>query len=73
MLAFNPRSKATNIGYLLSLEADFGCRSKIRIHVVRFGYHPEDYIFPGDEILKIDTQAIVIISQQFYNNKPVYK
>ena len=35
-LAFNPRSKATNIGYLLSSEADSGYRSKIRICIEEF-------------------------------------
>ena len=33
---FNPRYKATNIGYLLFLGAVFGCRSKARINVGRF-------------------------------------
>ena len=32
-LAFNPRSKATNIGYLFSSGAVFGCRSKIKLRV----------------------------------------
>ncbi len=35
-LAFNPRSKATNIGYLRYLGAVFGCRSKTRINIVGF-------------------------------------
>ena len=42
-LTFNPRSKATDIGYLLSLVADFGCWSQIRISGWRlwgfFGIH----------------------------------
>ena len=37
MLTFNPRSKVTNIGQLLSFGAVFGWRSKIRINVGGFG------------------------------------
>ena len=37
-LTFNPRSKATNRIYWFSLEAVFGCRSKIRIRIVGLEY-----------------------------------
>ena len=70
MLTFNPRSKATNIGYRLSLGAVFGCRRKIRINIERFGDLSVNYGFPKNEILKIDAQTMVTISRQFYNNKP---
>ena len=54
MLTFNPRSKATNIGLLLSLGAVFGGRSKIRINIEGFGDLSTGF-FPRNEILKIDT------------------
>jgi hypothetical protein len=55
-LPFNPCSKATNIGWLLSLGAVFGCWSKIRIHVGEFGDCLEDYIWERMEngLLKIN-------------------
>jgi len=42
-LAFNPRSKATNIGYLLSLGAVFLLEMELLFHVGVIGESPEDY------------------------------
>ena len=44
-LTFNPRSKATNIGYLFSLGADCGYESKIRIRIEEFEDSPESCDF----------------------------
>ena len=54
--------------------------SKIRIHVGEIWGFPERLWFfkhalvhqQINEILRIDTQNIIIISQQFYNNKPEF-
>ena len=79
-LASNLCSEATNIGYGLSLGAVFGDWRKIRIHVGEIWGFPERLWFfkhalvhqQINEILRIDTQTIIIISQQFYNNKPEF-
>ncbi|EEG37019.1 hypothetical protein EUBHAL_01055 [Anaerobutyricum hallii DSM 3353] len=42
-LTFNPRSKATNIGYLLSLGAVFWPEMELLFHVGVIGESPEDY------------------------------
>ena len=55
MLTFNPRSKATNIGYGFFGGTVFGCRRKLRINVGGFEDLSAGYDFPGNEILKIDT------------------
>ena len=47
--------------------------AKSEFKVGGFGNSPEDYGFPGNEILKIDTQTIVMISKQFYNNTASYR
>ena len=61
-LTFNPRSKATDIGYPLSLGTVFGCCiAKSGIYVVRFEDSPEDRRCLGDGILKMDMRAISII------------
>ena len=42
-LTFNPRSKATNIGYLLSLGAVLWPEMELLFHVGVIGESPEDY------------------------------
>ena len=69
-LAFNPRSKATNIGYRLSLEADFGGWSKFRIHVGGFGDSSEGCEFQKIQFLHNMVQkdgALIRFNKSFFH------
>ena len=56
-LTFNPRSKATNIGYLLSLGAVFGYWSKIRIPK----YFNKKTLFPISTVSNIGILDILFV------------
>ena len=74
-LTFNPRSKATNIGYLLSLGAVHWPLTQIQnLYLKGFEDVSEVCVCQGDVILRIDTQTIVTILQKFsINNKTDFK
>ena len=72
-LASNTCSETTNMDDGISMFLTVVSEVKSEFMLERFGDFPKGCDFLRNEILKINIQTMVTISQQFYDNNPDYK